>query len=109
MPYAFGGLAVGRAEVSRFANVSYVLWDDYDVTSNGVTTHFHQQIGSGSMTQSEKRTNSFMYGWTAGLGVEYMVWDCLFLRGEWEHVGFSPVKNISVNLNNFRLGAGYKF
>ncbi|MGV7212851.1 outer membrane protein [Bradyrhizobium sp. UFLA05-112] len=109
MPYAFGGLAIGRAEVSRFATVSYVLWDDYDVTAGGVTTHYHQQIGTGSMTQTEQRTNSFIYGWTAGLGLEYMLWDCVFLRGEWEHVGFSPAKNISVNLNNFRLGAGYKF
>jgi hypothetical protein len=33
----------------------------------------------------------------------------VILRGEWEHVGFSNAKNISVNLNNFRVGAGYKF
>lgn len=109
MPYAFGGLAVGRAEVSRFATVSYVLWDDYDVTSNNVTTHFHQQIGSGTQTQQEQRTNSFMYGWTAGIGVEYAICENFLLRGEWEHVGFSNVKNITVNLNNFRIGAGYKF
>ena len=109
MPYGFAGLAIGRAEVSRFASVSYVLWDDYDVTAGGITTHVHVPIGSGAMSQAEQRTNSFIYGWTAGLGVEYMVWDCLFLRGEWEHVGFSPAKNISVSLNNFRLGAGYKF
>jgi opacity protein-like surface antigen len=113
MPYAFGGLAIGRADVSRFATVSYVKYDDFDVTTTvgGVTTTIHQQnqIGSATMSQAERRTNSFIYGWTAGIGLEYALFDCVFLRGEWEHVGFSNVKDISMSLNNFRLGAGYKF
>ncbi|MBR0985243.1 outer membrane protein [Bradyrhizobium liaoningense] len=110
MPYAFGGLAIGRAEVSRNATVSWQKWWDYDQTVAGVTTHQHVTVGPPvSLSQTEARTNSFIYGWTAGLGIEYMLWDCLFLRGEWEHVGFSNAKNISVSLNNFRVGAGYKF
>ena len=31
------------------------------------------------------------------------------IRGEWEHVGFSDVKDITVGLNNFRVGIGYQF
>lgn len=107
MPYAFGGLAIGRADVSRFATVSYLKYDDFTDPITGVTTR--STIGSGTMTQSERRVNSFIYGWTAGIGVEYALLDCVILRGEWEHVGFSNAKNISVNLNNFRVGAGYKF
>lgn len=110
MPYGFAGLAIGRAEVSRYAAVSYVKWDDYDVpTGGGGTQHMHVQIGTGAQTQAEQRTNSFMFGWTAGIGVEYAIYNNFLLRGEWEHVGFSDVKNITVNLNNFRVGAGYKF
>jgi outer membrane immunogenic protein len=107
MPYAFGGLAIGRAEVSRFATVSYLKNDDYTDPNTGVTTRTN--IGSGTMTQTEQRVNSFIYGWTGGIGIEYALLDCVILRGEWEHVGFSNAKNISVNLNNFRVGAGYKF
>jgi opacity protein-like surface antigen len=50
-----------------------------------------------------------MYGWTAGIGVEYAIYNNFLIRGEWEHVGFSDVKNITIGLNNFRVGAGYKF
>ncbi len=107
MPYAFGGLAIGRADVSRFATVSYLKYDDFTDPNTGVTTR--TTIGSATMTQSEQRVNSFIYGWTAGIGIEYALLDCVILRGEWEHVGFSNAKNISVNLNNFRVGAGYKF
>jgi opacity protein-like surface antigen len=113
MPYAFGGLAIGRADVSRFATVSWVKHDLYNITgtSGGVTVTIPQDviIGSGSQTQAERRTNSFIYGWTGGIGLEYALWECIFLRGEWEHVGFSSAKNIPISLNNFRLGAGYKF
>jgi len=107
MPYAFGGLAIGRADVSRFATVSYLKYDDFTDPITGVTTR--STIGSATMTQSERRVNSFIYGWTAGIGVEYALLDCVILRGEWEHVGFSNAKNLSVNLNNFRVGAGYRF
>ncbi|MBR0852123.1 porin family protein [Bradyrhizobium diazoefficiens] len=113
MPYAFGGLAVGRAEVSRFASVAWQAWDDWDETQGLLTVHHHDPLPARSqttpLTQAEQRTNSFMYGWTAGIGIEYALWQCIFLRGEWEHVGFSKVKDISVSLDNFRLGAGYKF
>jgi opacity protein-like surface antigen len=113
MPYAFAGLAVGRAEVSRFATVSYQKWDDYDdvVVVGGVATTVHRHVpaGSDTLNKTEQRTNSFMYGWTAGIGVEYALLNCVILRGEWEHVGFSNVKDIAVGLNNFRAGLGYKF
>ena len=113
MPYGFGGLAVGRAAVSRSATVSYDKYDDWDetVVLAGITgvVHHTDYLGSSSQSQSEQRTNSFVAGWTAGVGLEYMVWNCIFLRGEWEYIRFSSVKDINVTTNNFRLGAGYKF
>lgn len=119
MPYMFGGLAIGRADVSRYATVSWAKYDDYDqqtlvgFTAGGIpiytTSHQTDFKGSATLSQAERRTNSFVYGWTGGLGIEYAVWEGVFLRAEWEHIGFSNVKDISVSLNNFRLGAGYKF
>ena len=123
MPYMFGGLAVGRVAASRSATVSYTKYDDYDTTvttqigtdaiGNPIfattTTHNTVNLGSASQSQSELRTNSFVAGWTAGLGLEYCLWSSVFLRGEWEYVRFVSVKDISFSTNNFRLGVGYKF
>jgi opacity protein-like surface antigen len=113
LPYLFGGLAVGRVDAFRAATVAYDKYDDYDVTQTigGVTTTVHHTdyLGSSSQSSQEHRTNSFVAGWTAGLGVEYMLWGCMFMRGEWEYVRFLNVKDMSFSTNNVRVGIGYKF
>jgi outer membrane immunogenic protein len=113
LPYVFGGLAVGRVDVSRAATVAYDKYDDYDVTQTiaGVTTttHHTDYLGSSSQSSQERRSNSYVAGWTAGLGMEYMLWGCMFVRGEWEYVRFVNVKDMSISTNSARLGIGYKF
>ena len=121
LPYMFGGLAVGRVDTARSATVSYTKWDDYDQTNqttvifNGVpvttttTTHITSQTGPVSISNAEHRTNSFVAGWTAGLGTEYNIWGGLFMRAEWEYVRFMSVKDTSFSTNNVRAGLGYKF
>jgi opacity protein-like surface antigen len=66
-------------------------------------------VPSQSTTQSQQRTNNFVFGWTGGLGAEYMLWNSIFLRGEWEYVKFLSVMNTAVTMNNLRFGIGYKF
>jgi opacity protein-like surface antigen len=117
MPYAFAGAAVGRMDVSR--SVTSVVDLRQDVTNTVVlaggttvtTTTFGaaQPVPAQSQSQTQRRTNAFAVGWTAGLGLEYCIWDGLFARVEYEHVQFSPVMNTSVTLNNARVGLGYKF
>jgi outer membrane immunogenic protein len=113
LPYVFGGLAVGRTDVSRAATVSYDLYDDYDVTTTvaGVTTTVHNTdyLGSASQSAQEHRPNNFVPGWVAGLGMEYMLWGNVFMRGEWEYIRFLKTKDITFSANNVRLGLGYKF
>ena len=122
LPYMFGGLAVGRVDTARAATISYTKRDDYDQTTqtlvaivNGnpvyttTTTHITSQLGAGSNSTAEHRTNSFVVGWTAGLGTEYNLWDNLFMRAEWEYVRFVSVKDTSFSTNNVRAGLGYKF
>ena len=116
LPYVFGGLAVGRMDVSRSVTSNVVLRDDQTVTTtiNGTTTTYNlnpvftpqPQV---SLTSSQERTNNFVVGWTGGLGTEYMVWDGLFLRGEWEYIKFMSVMNTSVSMNSLHAGIGYKF
>ncbi|MGY3442946.1 MULTISPECIES: outer membrane protein [unclassified Bradyrhizobium] len=117
LPYMFGGLAVGRMDVSRSVSTNVVLRDDVTATTTDafgnqttsiVSTSF-TQIPSLSQTASEQKTNAFVAGWTAGLGFEYCLWGGLFMRGEWEYVKFSPIKDTSISLNSVRAGLGYKF
>jgi opacity protein-like surface antigen len=116
MPYAFFGAAVGRMDVSRSVTSTVDLRQDVtnSIIVNGVTvtsTSFGspQPVPAQSQSQIQRRTNAFAVGWTAGLGVEYCIWDGLFARVEYEYVRFSPVMNTSVTLNNARVGLGYKF
>jgi opacity protein-like surface antigen len=123
LPYMFGGLAVGRVDAQRSATVSYNKTDDYDTllqtlvgfdgAGNPIytttTVHHTDDLGSDSKSQTERRVNNFVVGWTAGLGVEYMLWGNLFMRGEWEYVRFLSVKDMSFSTNNVRFGVGYKF
>jgi len=117
LPYMFGGVAVGRMDVARSVSSNVVLRDDsVIVTTNplggstitpGPTTL--TAIPSLSTSMKEERTNSFVVGWTAGLGVEYCLWGNVFMRGEWEYIRFVNVKDTAVQLNSGRVGIGYKF
>lgn len=116
MPYAFMGAAVGRMDVSRSVTSTVDLRQDVtnSIVVGGVTvttTTFGapQPVPAQSQSQVQRRTNAFAVGWTAGLGLEYCIWDGLFARVEYEYVRFSPVMNTQVTLNSARVGLGYKF
>ena len=116
MPYAFAGAAVGRMDVSRSVTSTVDLRQDVTntivvntVSLTQTTFGSPQPVPAQSQSQNQRRTNAFAVGWTAGLGVEYCIWDGLFARVEYEYVRFSPVMNTSVTLNNARVGLGYKF
>jgi opacity protein-like surface antigen len=117
LPYIFGGVAVGRMDVSRSVTSNVVLQDNATETvtdqfGNVTTVNLppvFSQIPSLSQSTSQERTNNFTPGWTAGVGMEYMLWGNVFMRGEWEYVKFLSVMNTSVSLNSVRAGIGYKF
>ena len=62
-----------------------------------------------SLSAVDGRTNDFVFGWTGGLGMEYMLCANVFMRAEWEYVKFLSVKNTAVTQNTVRAGLGYKF
>jgi opacity protein-like surface antigen len=113
LPYVFGGVAVGRMDVSRSVTSNVTRRDDTSTTDAfGVTTITKGPtlpVPTQSQTLIEQRTNAFVAGWTGGLGLEYMLWDNVFMRGEWEYVKFLTVKNTAVQANNLRASIGYKF
>ncbi|MBR1207950.1 MULTISPECIES: outer membrane protein [unclassified Bradyrhizobium] len=104
LPYAFGGLAVGRMDVSRTVTSSVNRTINF---ADGSSTTF--ALPQFSQTATDAKTDAYVAGWTAGLGLEYMLWNCVFVRGEWEYVKFAPVKNTSVTQNSVRAAIGYKF
>jgi opacity protein-like surface antigen len=113
LPYVFGGLAVGRMDVQRSVTSTTTRRDDISTTDFfGVTT---VTIGptflvpSLSTTMSQERSNNFVVGWTGGLGMEYALWNSLFVRGEWEYIKFLSVMNTTISTNSVRAGIGYKF
>lgn len=113
LPYVFGGIAVGRMDVSRSVTSFVTRRDDITTTDAfGVTTTTRGTtffVPAQSLTLSEERTNAFVAGWTGGLGLEYMLWGNVFMRGEWEYVKFLTVKNTAVQANHLRAAIGYKF
>jgi opacity protein-like surface antigen len=104
LPYAFGGLAVGRMDVTRTVSSS-VTRTIFDATGGSNSFSLPQF----ALVQTDARPNNFVVGWTAGLGLEYMVWGNVFVRGEWEYTKFMEVMGTAVTQNSARAGLGYKF
>jgi outer membrane immunogenic protein len=104
LPYAFGGLAVGRMDVSRTVSSSVTRTINF---ANGSSTSF--LLPQFSLSAIDGRTNDYVFGWTAGLGMEYMLWGNVFVRAEWEYIKFLTVKDTAVTQNTVRAGLGYKF
>ena len=113
LPYMFGGLAVGRVDVERTVTTTTTRRDDITTTDIfGVTsTSFGATllVPSQSTTSAQGRTNNFVVGWTAGLGLEYLLWGNIFVRGEWAYTKFMSVENTNLTMNSLRAGIGYKF
>jgi outer membrane immunogenic protein len=104
LPYMFGGLAVGRMDVSSTVSSSVIRTIDGPggVVSVGPLPQF-------ALTSTIAKTNAFVAGWTAGLGFDYMLWGNIFLRAEWEYIQFMSIQETAVSQNSVHAGIGYKF
>jgi outer membrane immunogenic protein len=117
LPYGFFGVAVGRMDISRSVTSSGTLQDDYDVTVPvvisgsvvNVTQHHTDFFALPTLTESERKTNAFVFGSAAGIGFDYMLFCNVFLRAEYENVTFLTVKDTKISMNNVHVGIGYKF
>lgn len=120
LPYAFVGLAIGRADVTRWASVTGTVTDNWtetttfvDAFGNTVTVSTPQSSTSAlllpSNPQSETQNGVFAFGYAGGFGVDFALFNNVFMRGEWEYVQFPSIKDIKVNLNNVRGAVGVRF
>ncbi len=109
LPYAFGGLAVGRADTSTSASVSYVATDFPDVQTPPTPQLIPLAPMLFDQTQGTGQNGAYAYGVATGLGVDIAVTTNLFARGEFEYIFFPPVNGIQFSLWSARVGAGVKF
>lgn len=106
MPYMFGGIAVGRADIIRSATVRV---NQTDIPDDPIANPPLADVNLGPTTREDAARGVFMYGVTAGLGVNYAITDNVFLRGEWEFVQFAPVNSVTIAINQLRVGVAFKF
>src|SRR6266849_1167484 len=98
LPYLFGGVALGNADISRSVTV-------LDVTTPGPTNP--PALSPAFLSAAVAQHNHLLYGYSAGLGVDVNLIGGLFLRAEWEYLRFTAATE--VNINTVRGGLGYKF
>ena len=104
LPYMFGGLAVGRMDVSSTvsSSVTRTVFDPVLPPNTFPLPQF-------ALTSTIAKTNAFVAGWTAGLGFDYMLCGNVFLRAEWEYIQFMSIQQTAVSENSVHAGIGYKF
>jgi len=98
LPYMFGGLALGNANITRSVSVLDV-WT--------ATAASPAPGGQAFLTSSNPQHNHLIYGYAAGLGVDVNLVGGLFMRAEWEYLRFTSA--VDTSINTVRAGLGYKF
>ncbi|MBQ8101824.1 MULTISPECIES: outer membrane beta-barrel protein [unclassified Afipia] len=98
LPYLFGGVALGNANITRSVTVT----DRWGLTQADA-------LAAAPATVSAKDTqgNHLLVGYSAGAGVDMMLFGNIFARAEYEYVRFSG--SIDTNVSTVRGGLGYKF
>ena len=97
LPYAVVGAAVGRFNYANAATVT-----DIQTVASVVQPAFVQSGSNG-------KSNAITGGFVVGLGLDVAVLPNVFLRGEWEFVGFAPISGVRATMNTGRVGLGVRF
>lgn len=97
LPYLAAGVAVGRADFMRSVTISGTY----------VPVDASQPAQPFSFSQSEAKTNAFIYGYSFGAGLDMLLFGNVFGRVEWERIQFAAPVEISID--TVRGGLGVKF
>jgi len=116
LPYAFLGLAVARADISSSASVAFCGFDPTGnpppqdpVGSNCYNPATQVSTPVPQATTTQGKMGEFIAGYAFGAGLDVVVLQNVFLRGEYENVQFTSFRTLHVYLHNFRVGLGVKF
>ncbi|MCL2716494.1 MAG: outer membrane beta-barrel protein [Alphaproteobacteria bacterium] len=97
LPYLFGGLALGNADIIRAVQVD----------SSASTQPLGPFVSERTLTANADQRDHLVYGYTLGVGVDVQMSGNLFMRAEYEYVRF--VNQMDTVINTARLGLGYRF
>jgi outer membrane immunogenic protein len=105
LPYLFGGVALGQADITRTVTVK----DNYALSSKDAVAPCSSATPPFCVTlvANQAQHGHLIYGYSGGLGVDVNLVGGLFLRAEWEYIRFTS--SIDTNINTVRAGLGYKF
>jgi opacity protein-like surface antigen len=98
LPYAFGGVALGQADIIRSVRVTGT--QTFNTTTPPTVVPF-------DLSTSDAQNSRFVTGYVGGVGMDVMLMSCLFLRAEWEYAHYNS--GVPITLNTARVGLGYKF
>jgi opacity protein-like surface antigen len=101
LPYVHGGLAIGRADISRSATI---VMDRNDLSTTPSTP-----LGIITYADADTQNGAFTFGYSAGVGVDIGLFPGVFVRGEYEFIQLNTLKGITTHLNTFRVAAALKF
>lgn len=107
LPYAFIGASIGQIDTYQSTNVNYKGVDVTPQTGPG-TPGILPNVG-GTYTLAGISQGKYVIGFAAGLGVDYALWQHVFLRGEVEYLSFGQQNGIKLDTVTARVGAGVKF
>lgn len=109
LPYAMIGVAAGRADLTRFASVTGQQNPTPPPDPNSCDPVATPPCVPFAFSGSDAKNGAFLWGWMIGGGVDVMVMPHVFLRAEYEFVGFAPIWNISTVVQTGRVGVAFKF
>lgn len=99
LPYMFGAVSLGQADITRAAAITDRVSTAPPPTGVYIGTNYDSKI--------DVLRGHFIYGYGGGLGIDMMLYDGLFVRAEWEYLKFAAPIDTSVSA--VRGGLGYKF
>jgi outer membrane immunogenic protein len=94
LPYGTLGVALGRADLTNTVTVA---------STPASPTAF------GPVTASQNKNGSFLYGYSYGGGLDFLLTAGLFLRGEVEVTRFTTLHGVDSTVTSGRAGLGYRF
>jgi outer membrane immunogenic protein len=108
LPYGFAGVAVGRGSYNI---TSMVFGQQSSATPPVIPCNLADPTVcvDYSYSNSASKTNTLLYGYSVGGGVDVALSPNIFLRAEYEYIQFAPFANITATISSARVGAGLKF
>ena len=109
LPYGFIGFALGRADVSTSATLSYTASDVPDVQTPPTPQLVPLPPLAFNQTDAQAQGGAFIYGFATGVGMDVALTSNVFVRGEFEYIYFAPIAGIQASIASAHVGAGVKF